>query len=429
MILPPPPATPPSGSPPSGSPPRDPQAPPEAVGGGELVLVPPAPVAAVSPARAEPAVPVDPDTARRLAAQAAAFADTVVEADPNAPNFTSRLAAIQRMGAKEVRDSAAMSSRLLDKPTRAMDSGAFDPTSKVSSSLVELRRVVTDLDPSRQALSGPKKVLGLVPYGNRMRDYFASYQSSQAQLDAVLRALAGGQEELRRDNAAIDQEKHQLWATMGQLRSFAYLAESLDAELTGRIERIEFDDPDRARALREDVLFAVRQRRTDLLTQLAVATQGYLALDLVRKNNLELVKGVERARTTTVAALRTAVVVAQALANQKLVLDQISALTATTERMISATADMLSRNSAAVYQQASSSTVSLETLRAAFESIYTTIDAIDGYKAAALDTLRTTADSLSTEIGRANAYVERAAATAANAVDRGGDELGLGTAP
>ena len=52
--------------------------------------------------------------------------------------------------------------------------------------------------------------------------------------------------------------------------------------------------------------------------------QGYLALDMIRKNNLELMKGVDRATTTTVAALRTAVIVAQALNNQKLVLDQIS---------------------------------------------------------------------------------------------------------
>ena len=64
--------------------------------------------------------------------------------------------------------------------------------------------------------------------------------------------------------------------------------------------------------------------RTDLLTQMAVTVQGYLALDLVKKNNVELVKGVDRASTTTVAALRTAVTVAQAMTNQKLVLEQIT---------------------------------------------------------------------------------------------------------
>ena len=109
-----------------------------------------------------------------------------------------------------------------------------------------------------------------------------------------------------------------------------YLAEHLDAALEAKIAEIEATDPDKAKALREDVLFYVRQKHQDLLTQLAVSVQGYLALDLVRKNNIELIKGVDRATTTTVSALRTAVIVAQALANQRLVLDQITALNTTT---------------------------------------------------------------------------------------------------
>ena len=57
----------------------------------------------------------------------------------------------------------------------------------------------------------------------------------------------------------------------------------------------------------------MRQRRQDIQTQLAVTVQGYMALDLIRRNNLELIRGVDRAQTTTIAALRTAVIVSQAL--------------------------------------------------------------------------------------------------------------------
>ena len=45
---------------------------------------------------------------------------------------------------------------------------------------------------------------------------------------------------------------------------------------------------------------------------MAVTVQGYLALDLVKKNNVERVKGVDRASTTTGSALRTAVTVGAA---------------------------------------------------------------------------------------------------------------------
>src|SRR5579875_1411308 len=123
------------------------------------------------------------------------------------------------------------------------------------------------------------------------------------------------------------------------------MAGKLDDALTEKIEVIEDSDPDKAKTMKEDVLFYVRQKQQDLLTQLAVSVQGYLALDLVRKNNIELIKGVDRAQTTTVAALRTAVIVAQALANQKLVLDQINALNATTNQMILSTSEMLRQQS------------------------------------------------------------------------------------
>jgi toxic anion resistance protein TelA/extracellular solute-binding protein len=150
---------------------------------------------------------------------------------------------------------------------------------------------------------------GLIPFGSKLRDYFDRYQSSQSHLNAIIQSLYRGQNELRKDNAAIEQEKVNLWTTMGRLQQYALMAQRLDQALEERIAGLEASDPERARVLREDVLFYVRQKHQDLLTQ--------LALDLVRKNNLELVKGVDRATTTTVAALRTAVMVAQALANQK----------------------------------------------------------------------------------------------------------------
>jgi len=56
------------------------------------------------------------------------------------------------------------------------------------------------------------------------------------------------------------------------------------------------------------MLFYVRQKVQDLTTQLAVSVQGYLALDVIRRNNLELIRGVDRATTTTVSASGPAVI-------------------------------------------------------------------------------------------------------------------------
>ena len=184
-----------------------------------------------------------------------------------------------------------------------------------------------------------------------------------------------------------------------------------DAQLVTQIATVRETDADKADALTSDLLFTIRQKHQDLLTQLAVSAQGYLALDVVRKNNVELIKGVERATTTTVSALRTAVIVAQALANQKLVLDQITALNTTTSNLIVATSQMLKTQSAAISEQSSSATISLDSLTTAFQNIYDTMDALDTYKAQAVETMGQTVNALQQHIDEAQKYLDRAKPT------------------
>jgi uncharacterized protein YaaN involved in tellurite resistance len=387
--------------------------------GAELVLVPPAPVGAVSPAQASTVVPVDPAVAEQLEATADAFVAQVVALDVHSPDFTGKVGSISRMGDREMRDAAAVSNRMLERPVKAMGSGLFDASSPVSRSLIDLRNTVEELDPARQGdLFSPRKLLGMIPLGSKLRDYFDRYRSSQVHLDAIINALYHGQDELRKDNAAIEQEKVSLWATMGRLQQYALMAARLDQALEERILGLEASDPERARILRQDVQFYVRQKHQDLLTQLAVAVQGYLALELVRKNNVELVKGVDRATTTTVAALRTAVMVAQALANQRLVLDQVTALNTTTGNLIESTSSMLRQQTGRIHDQAASATINLNQLKTAFANIYATMEAVDGYKAAALESMRATVEVLDGEVAKARGYLERAKGSPA--VDDGG---------
>jgi uncharacterized protein YaaN involved in tellurite resistance len=392
-----------------------------------LTLVPPQPVTAITDAEAAGMVRVDPATAGRIDAIVSGYVKSVISLDPHSQDFTTKVNAIHTMGNEEIRQSANVSNRLLDKPVRSIESGPFSKGATVSRSLVDLRHTVEDLDPSRQGLLSPKHLFGLIPFGSRLRDYFARYQSAQGHLNAIIQALYHGQDELRQDNAAIEQEKVNVWSIKDKLEQYIYMAGQLDGALEAEIDRIGQTDPERAKALREDVLFYVRQKRQDLLTQLAVNAQGYLALELVRKNNLELIKGVDRATTTTVSALRTAVIVAQALTNQKLVLSQITALNTTTSNMIESTSQMLKDQSGQIYEQAASATISVEKLQAAFANIYATMDMIDAYKLQALDSMQKTIDALTTEVQNSQAYLERARnAPATEMVGAGGrGELAL----
>ncbi len=374
-----------------------------------LALVPPAAVATVTDDQAAAqAQQIDPTAKKQIDATVAQYVSTLMSADPHSPAFDQQLNAVHTLGDADIRASAAVSNRLLDRPAAAMSSGPFDPKSNISNSLVKLRRTVEDLDPTQQGLFGKKHLWGTLPFGNTLRDYFHKYESSQKNLDAIIQSLYSGQDELQKDDASLDQEKANVWSIKGRLEQYIYMATALDQQVSAKIASVQSTDPDRAKELQTDVLFYVRQKRQDLLTQLAVNTQGYLAMNLVEQNNRELIKGVDRATTTTVSALRTAIIVAQALANQKLVLNQINALNTTTSNLIESTSEMLKQQSGQVYQQAADSTVQLQKLQTAFDNIYQSIDAIDTYKVQALDNMQKTVDALTAEIDKAQSYLQRA---------------------
>ncbi|WP_068425645.1 toxic anion resistance protein [Piscicoccus intestinalis] len=383
-----------------------PLTPPPAAQAAPLTLEAPAatqPVAQTAAPKMAPAVPQEAIPA--LDAKVESYLEGLSGTATKSPEFDTRAADVRTMGDADIRRAAETSNRLLKSPVKALNEGNLTSGSKVGTTLQQLRRTVEDLDPKQASV--PKRLLGMIPMGNKVTDYFRRYESAEKQLDAILHSLRNGQDELLRDNAALNLEKQQLWDSMGRLNQYVYIAERLDARIAAQIAELEATDPDRAKSMREDVLFYVRQKHQDLLTQLAVSIQNYLAIDIVIKNNIELIKGVDRASTTTVSALRTAVIVAQALNNQKLVLDQITALNTTTSNMIQSTSEMLRDNSVAIQQQAASATIGLPQLQAAFQNIYETMDAIDAFKVEALDNMAATIGVLESEVGKSREYLDR----------------------
>lgn len=369
-----------------------------------ITLVPPEPVPVVAPNAATGLVPLSEGQKGELESRVDAFITDLVAADANSPEFGKKVDALTNLGRKEIAEAANHSNRFLDRPVRSLgDEGG------IGANLTELRRTVEDLDPSKRgALATRRKLFGIIPFGNRAREYFDSYKSAQGHIQSVLGSLANGKDELLRDNAAIDVERQNLWAAMGKLEQMIHVSKTLDGKLEEKAADLDITDPAKATAIRQTALFYVRQRTQDLLTQMAVTVQGYLALDLVKKNNVELVKGVDRASTTTVAALRTAVTVAQAMTNQKLVLDQVTALNTTTANVIDATGEMLKVNTARIHEQAASAAVPVETLKRAFQNIYSTMDAIDTFKLKSLDAMKQTVDTLSAEVEKSRGYIARA---------------------
>jgi uncharacterized protein YaaN involved in tellurite resistance len=370
-----------------------------------IKLEPPVAVNVVTTSQAAGLVPLKEAEKQQLDTRVDTFINDLVATDAASPEFGKKVDALANLGAREIATAAGQSNRFLDRPARAMDTDAG-----IGADLVKLRGVVEDLDPAKRGkLTTRQKLFGLIPFGgDKLRGYFDSYKSAQGNINAILGSLKNGKDELLKDNISVEDERAKLWEAMGKLEQMVHMSKTLDEKLEAKAAELDYADPAKAKAIRETALFYVRQRRQDLLTQLAVSVQGYLALDLVKKNNVELMKGVDRASTTTVAALRTAITVAEAMTNQKLVLEQITELNSTTANIIDSTGELLRTNTATIHEQAASSTIPVEVLQRAFQNVYQTMDAVDTWKVQALDAMKTTINTLTVEVDKSRAYVARA---------------------
>ncbi len=369
-------------------------------------IVPAKPVEEVSEEKAVSLLPdLPPEAQKDLENRADQWLEEISTLNPNSQEFTARVNALGTVARRTFERTSGTSSRFMQQSLRdAKDGGGAQ--AEVSKSLANLRTTMEDLAPKEETFA--EKALSFLPGRNSAVRYFRSFESNQQQLDNVLAALSRGQEMLQRDNAELAVERRSLWEDLTALQKAAELLALLDDRAVRRAETARAEGKaEQANALEREVLFAVRQRRQDIATQIAVTVQAYMAMGLIEDNNIKLSQGVERARTTTVTALRTAIITAQALENQKLVLDQIDAVNSTTDTLVAKTSQMLAENTLQIQEQATNSGVSVETLQNAFENLFTTMDGIDAFRTQANENFLQTVTALEQQVKRAQPYIDR----------------------
>ncbi|MBM7771490.1 uncharacterized protein YaaN involved in tellurite resistance [Actinokineospora baliensis] len=371
----------------------------------DLALTPPDPVSPVPLDRAAGLIPIDDAARAAAAAKAERFTGELAALDPRSPGFTDKVDELLAVGEADMRVAAGIATALLDRSVGALATAQGGSQQRITTSLVELRRTVSDLDPGGAPVQ--RKLFGVIPLGGNGKLLLERYQAAHTPINQLIVELRTRQDQLRRDNAAIKGERARLWENMAQLAEAAAFAEALDAAVDRQAGIFDLADPTAATSLRADVLLPVRQRHQDILTQLAVSAQGYLALDLLRRNNDELIRGVERACSTTVAALRVALVVSSGLANQRAVLDEMDALRGTTDELMRVNSALLEQHTTRIQQAAGDPVVGVATIRESFDQILRAIDAVDQFRAGATANMATTVASLTGEVRRTTEHLRR----------------------
>jgi uncharacterized protein YaaN involved in tellurite resistance len=297
------------------------------------------------------------------------------------------LQSIESFGISSMRSSSEKNALLQVQVGRLSKTG--DEGGQVAKGLTELQLQLKDLDPSVVdfAKSG---LLGMV--FNPLRRYFAKFQKADAVISDIIISLDKGKTVLKNDNTTLEIEQQTLRELTKKLQKEIQLGMLMDAEIESQVEaaKIRQESEDKIRFITEEVLFPLRQRVMDLQQMLVVNQQGIMAIEVVIRNNKELIRGVDRARNVTVTALKISVTVASALYNQKIVLKKIELLNETTNNLISATSKMLKDQGAAIHKQSLETSISVDTLKQAFTDVLSALDSISTYKQEALPRMRET---------------------------------------
>lgn len=336
----------------------------------------------------EEQVKPEPEEVTQLKELAANNVQAIMELDMESLEKRRQvLQSIESFGISTMRSSSEKNALLQVQVGRLSKTG--DEGGQVAKGLTELQLQLKDLDPSVVdfAKSG---LLGMV--FNPLRRYFAKFQKADAVISDIIISLDKGKTVLKNDNTTLEIEQQTLRELTKKLQKEIQLGMLMDTEIESQVEaaKIRQESEDKIRFITEEVLFPLRQRVMDLQQMLVVNQQGIMAIEVVIRNNKELIRGVDRARNVTVTALKISVTVASALYNQKIVLKKIELLNETTNNLISATSKMLKDQGAAIHKQSLETSISVDTLKQAFTDVLSALDSISTYKQEALPRMRET---------------------------------------
>lgn len=351
-----------------------------------------------------------PEEIQKLDSQVEGLLNAIVNAEAGSDNMRSLSSTLSTLGNKQMSETSEMSNRMLKRTLSGMRQS--NEGKEIATSLKDLRSKVKDLDPSRydpeastvkRVLMAPLKVFGI---GKRIENAAQEYRTAEAQLKDIQQSLFNGKDALMKDNAAIKVERDNMRKSIRNLEQYVYIIRNLDDRIESALKSIEMEDPIKAKDIKNEILFPLRQKEQDILQHMAVCMQGYMALQVVEQNNNELIKGVERTTTTTMAGLRTSIMIAEALATQRNVVEQVNATNALNERFILNNAQALKENGAMIQKQAVEASVSIETWKRAFDDTFQALDSMDKYREEALPRMRETLNNLEKTISHAKSYMD-----------------------
>ncbi len=366
-------------------------------------LAPPEVITPVEPAASKEAVPLAPELKAAVDDQVDRFVNGLLTEDVQSEAFRAKLDSAFALGKEEISIAASlMQGRFMQRNFVGVeDSSAF-------KAIQEMRGHLDELNPGKEGdLFQQQKLLGIIPFGNKLQSYFRKYQTASSQLQKSMEQLYTARDEMQRDVVEIESVRAKLWDGMQKLGAAIRFSETVDAKLAAKVQSLKATDPQRAQALEQEVLFYVRQNLQDMLTQQAVCINGYLALDVLKKTGREMMNGCTRVATTGMSALAVAQTVARATGNQIEVMNMLSGVNSTINNLIAESGRQLNTHVEKTTEFAQNPMIGIEKLKEMFDQTFKAMDAMDNFRSKAIEVMGQNNAIIKEQLKKAETYVDR----------------------
>lgn len=297
--------------------------------------------------------------------------------------FKSPAAVITTIGTQELNELKQLS-QVLDTPIKNIMGNEQSPQDQIGKSLIEIKVQADKITPDKFNLNPGffGRIIGFITGNNALNAYTTKFTSTKDIIQSISKSLDNSILRLKEDNAIFEQDKTRYRKAAVSLKEKIQLLIAVDSVIESKIT--EEQDIDKKQFLQEEVLFTARSHTQDLQQTYIATQQGIAALNLLIKNNVELIRGVERTQRAVIPIMSIGFTIATGLAKQKEILDLTDSINQTASDTMVKNSEMLQKQGAQIQKQAINSSLDLDKLTQSMTYLIQAIDDVETFKVNAL---------------------------------------------
>ena len=263
----------------------------------------------------------------------------------------------------------------MKRQLKELDNSSVKENKKVVKSLMDMENKIVELNPAKAGINWDDplrggRIFGIkLPFiGDKLQKYIQKTRDASQYIEMVNKELDEGSRIIRESIGEIDLEKQKNLEITMRSNEYLYLNSAIVKKVESRMVENKLNDKEKE-LVTEVILYPLEQKKSDLNTQIHVAITSYYGLDVIQKNNKELLRGVQRCQMVALPALNTSITMASALADQKNVHDTVGAINQTAEEMLNNVSTMVSSQSQQIQKSAQSETIKRKSIMDNYKKI------------------------------------------------------------